>query len=123
MEAQRVLMLGLTVAIGAAACSSEQRVVGERCPNPYVEDTSASFAPDAGLSEFYGTSCAPCDRPGRLDDRGCPIYVTFDSCGGDVCLGGVRVRRGEVSDEDAGSDVDSGVEDDAGASEEDGGAS
>jgi hypothetical protein len=112
----RARILSLCIAVAAGACSSGERVLGERCPNPYVEDSGASV-PDGAPSEFYGTSCAPCDGDEiRLDARGCPIYVTFESCGGDVCLGGLPVTSGPDGDDDAGSD------DDGGASEEDGGA-
>jgi hypothetical protein len=42
--------------------------------------------------------------------------VTFESCGGDVCLGGLPVTPVPDGEDDA------GAEDDSGASEEDGGA-
>jgi hypothetical protein len=116
MGQQRVRVLSLCVAFASVACSSEQRVLGERCPNPYVRNSGATLAADAGPSALYGTSCAPCtgDEP-RLDAIGCPVYVTFESCGGDVCFGDVRVTP-------SGGDEDGGTDDDGGVSEEDGGA-
>jgi hypothetical protein len=116
MGQHRVRVLSVCAAFALVACSSEQRLLGERCPNPYVSNSSATLAADAGPSALYGTSCAPCDdAEPRLDRRGCPIYVTFESCGGDICLGRVRVMAPD--DGDAGTDGD-----DSGASEEDGGA-
>lgn len=94
-----------------AACVDDERVVGEQCPSPYAR--GASRMHDAGPNAVYGTSCAPCDPEDvRVDARGCPVYVTVESCGGDVCIGRVRLRQ---ADEDAGAD------DDAGADEEDAG--
>lgn len=113
----RARIVSLCIAVAAGACSSDERVLGERCPNPYIEDSGATV-PDDAPSEFYGTSCAPCEGDEvRLDDRGCPVYATFESCSGDVCLGGVRVRSTPT-----GVDDDAGADDDGGASEEDGGA-
>ena len=105
---------------GLGACSSEQVVVAEQCPGP--RDSRATVDPaidagaDAGVPLVYGTSCAPCEgSTPRLDARGCPIFVTFDSCGGDICLGPALVSRSEA---DAGSeplDTDAGdVAEDAG---------
>jgi hypothetical protein len=103
-----------------SACSSEKVVLGEQCPSPL--DSRATIDPgmavvadagtDAGVPVVYGTSCAPCEgsKP-RLDSRGCPIFVTFESCGGDICFGSQRVTRSEP-DVDAGStdagDMDAG---------------
>lgn len=90
-----------------AGCSTERRVLGVQCPSPYAP--GATHLGDAGPGGVYGTSCAPCDDARvRLDARGCPVYVTFESCGGDVCVGGVPVRE---LDEDAGVDEDAGAED------------
>jgi hypothetical protein len=106
-------------------CSDEKVVVAEQCPGPH--DSRATIDPgmaapvdgglDAGLAEVYGTSCAPCEgSEPRLDARGCPIFVTFESCGGDICFGSVRVT---VSDPDAGTDP---LDTDAGEAVEDAGA-
>jgi hypothetical protein len=123
MQRQRARIVGLGVLLAVSACK-EDRLVGERCPSPYLADGGATLARGAEPSAFYGTSCAPCDENRiRLDDRGCPIYVTFDSCGGDVCIGGVPVSR-ELPDagEDASVDEDGGaLDEDAGTSEEDAG--
>jgi hypothetical protein len=106
------------------ACSSENVVVAEQCPSPF--DSRATIAPgmdggsdagsDAGLPLVYGTSCAPCEgsKP-RLDSRGCPIFVTFESCGGDICFGPALVTR---PDADAGADS---LDTDAGDAAEDAG--
>jgi hypothetical protein len=117
----RARILSLCVALVACACSSDERVLGERCPNPYTEDSDATRS-DGATTDFFGTSCAPCDADDiRLDDDGCPIYVTFESCGGDICLGDVRVRlTPEV--QDGGVDEDAGADEDGGPSEEDSGA-
>lgn len=120
MGRQRARIVGLSVVIALGACT-EDRVVGERCPNPFFEDGGATLGRGAEPSSFYGTSCAPCDGdPIRLDARGCPIYVTFESCGGDVCIGNVLVRQGIG---DAGLDAAAGGDEDGGASDDDGGAS
>jgi hypothetical protein len=106
------------------ACSSEDVVVAEQCPSPF--DSRATIDPpmaaqmdggaDAGMTLIYGTSCAPCEgsKP-RLDARGCPIFVTFESCGGDICIGSGLVTR---PDADAGADP---LETDAGDAPEDAG--
>lgn len=119
----RARIFGLGMALVLSACT-EDRVVGDRCPSPYVPDGGATLARGAGRSDFYGTSCAPCDGDTlRLDAHGCPVYVTFQSCGGDVCIGGVRVREGlPDAGLDGAIDEDGGADDDGGASEEDGGA-
>jgi hypothetical protein len=92
------------------ACSSEDVVVAEQCPSPLDSratidqgmDGGLDAGSDAGRPLVYGTSCAPCEgsKP-RLDSRGCPIFVTFESCGGDICFGPALVTRPEV---DAGTD-------------------
>ena len=106
------------------ACSSEDVVVAEQCPSPRDSratvdpgmDGGAAAGSDAGLPLVYGTSCAPCDgSEPRLDSRGCPIFVTFDSCGGDICLGSVLVTQPEA---DAGTDP---LDTDAGDAPEDAG--
>jgi hypothetical protein len=117
----RARILSLCIAVVAGACSSEERVLGERCRNPYEEDSGATRSDGAAI-DFYGTSCAPCDADDiRLDARGCPIYVTFESCGGDICLGDVPVRLTPQA-EDAGIDDDAGTDEDGGSGEEDSGA-
>jgi hypothetical protein len=106
------------------ACSSEDVVVAEQCPSPL--DSRATIDPamdggsdagaDAGVARVYGTSCAPCEgSTPRLDSRGCPIFVTFDSCGGDICFGPALVTRPEA---DAGTDP---LDTDAGDTPEDAG--
>lgn len=135
-------LLGLA-ALGALSVScDEEVVVGTQCPSPFSGMASVETPPDAGKAYFYGTSCAPCspDDELTLDDDGCPTYVTFSQCGGDVCLFGLRVAAPvkdagtsdastrDAGDDDAGAepvgDQDAGVVDDAGQSagqEEDGG--
>ena len=97
------------------SCTSDNVTVGAQCPTP--ASGRATVAPDAGTIPVYGTSCAPCDaRDIKLDARGCPELVTWQSCGGDICIGNQRLARPML---DAGSDDDGGSEGDAG--EEDGG--
>ena len=107
------------VVVLAGACSNKQVVVGEQCPGPYSGHATLAIK-DAGKASVFGTSCAPCKADAvRLDKRGCPIFVTFDSCGGDICVGDLRISRRV----DAGAgEQDAGWEGDAGGSEEDGGA-
>jgi hypothetical protein len=105
--------IGRVVVIGGVllGCAGERHVLGAQCPSPYSE--GATRAHDAGPHAVYGTSCAPCDTGGvRLDVRGCPVYVTFESCGGDLCLGSVRLRD---IDKDAGADEDAGASEDSDA--------
>ena len=107
------LLVWVAVGTVLGACS-ERRIIGEQCPSPF--SGHATIEGDAGDAVIYGTSCAPCDKPHpKLDARGCPIFVTFESCGGDICAGGVRISR-----IDAGTEEDGGAED--GGGEEDGGA-
>ena len=48
-----------------------------------------------------GTSCAPCETDDvELDPSGCPVLVTWDSCGGDICIGRVLLQ---VPSADAGA--------------------
>jgi len=116
----RILHLCIAAIVAVCACSSEERVLGERCRNPYTQDDDVTLS-DGGGSDFFGTSCAPCDADDiRLDDEGCPIYVTFASCGGDICLGDVPVTM--TPEVDAGVDDDAGADEDGGPSEEDSGA-
>jgi hypothetical protein len=120
MQRQRARIIGLGLLLAVSACK-EDRLVGERCPSPHLPDGGATLARGAVESGFYGTSCAPCEGDRiRLDDRGCPIYVTFESCGGDVCVGGVPVSRGLP---DAGARADADIDEDGGAIEEDAGTS
>lgn len=95
----------LWVALGCG----DEITLGGQCPNPATGKATVM----GGAAPIYGTSCAPCDRPIELDARGCPKLVTFESCGGDICIGSARISAGR--DEDAG-------EDDGGAEAEDGGA-
>lgn len=91
-------------------CGEDVRV-GAQCPSPYVGGATIEPGPDGGtLGIVYGTSCAPCDGDStvRVDDRGCPVYVTPASCGGDVCLFG---RLVVLVGDDAGATGDAGEED------------
>lgn len=93
-----------------AACGQDVRV-GAMCPSPYTGEATVDPGPDGSTtSVLYGTSCAPCDSAARVrvDRDGCPIYVTLESCGGDVCLFGAPIARSR--DDDAGAD-DAGAED------------
>jgi hypothetical protein len=103
----------------AGACSNKQVVVGEQCPGPY--SGHATLAKNAGKASVFGTSCAPCKADSvRLDKNGCPIFVTFGSCGGDICVGDLRISPPPPN---AGmGEQDAGWEGDAGGGEEDGGA-
>ena len=105
----------LCCALLLSACTSKKLVLGEQCPRAGTE--GSSLAPDASLgSGVYGTSCAPCDGRVEYDDRGCPVLVTWESCGGDICIGNALVPRTPL---DAGSEEDGGDED--AATEEDAG--
>ena len=100
-----------------ASCDDEVSA-GRQCPTPYSGMATVEHPPDAGRASFYGTSCAPCDpnEELRLDEDGCPVFVTFAQCGGDVCLFGLRVAQ-PVTDagiRDADTD-DAGDDDDASA--------
>ena len=112
----------LLLCVTAAGCSDHKVLVGVQCPSPYYT-TNASYAPGVDLgapTHFYGTSCAPCDRePLELDDQGCPIYVTPQSCGGNVCLLGAELRPPPDMD-DGGVEEDAG-DDDSGAPDVDAG--
>jgi hypothetical protein len=112
-----VIALGLLL---LGACSGERAVLGEQCPRPGTR--GSTLTKDAGRADVYGTSCAPC-KPIRYDEQGCPIYVTWESCGGDICLGEQRVPRpladagtdgGPEPDQDAGDDQDAATPEDAG---------
>lgn len=109
MRKRRLIVLGALL----LACGEDVRVGGQ-CPSPYVGGATIDPGPDGGtLSPVYGTSCAPCDGDDdrvRVDPRGCPIYVTIESCGGELCLFGQPVV---VDWDDAGAD-DGGAEGDAG---------
>ena len=101
----------------ASGCSDAKVITGEQCPGPY--NTGATLAsPDAGSAEIYGTSCAPCEGADpQLDAKGCPIFVTFESCGGPICLGLLTFRKVLPPAEDGG-----GPDDDGGAEQGDAGA-
>ena len=96
-----------------AACS-KQLQLGEQCPAPGTP--GSSVAPDSGTGNIvFGTRCAPCDEPVRYDKHGCPKYVTWASCGGDICIGSSLVPApssmidaGMIGDEDGG-EADSAV--------------
>ena len=111
----------LVGAAGTLGCSPEQLQLAEQCPSP--ESGQATVAGDQSTqpSGTFGTTCAPCDDEDQpeLDDRGCPVFVTAASCGGDVCIGSVRIPR-QASDGGA-LDGGAGPTADGGASDEDGG--
>jgi hypothetical protein len=97
------------VALLLASCSDDKLVLGEQCPSPFSGNASiaAGDAGSDGGTPLYGTSCAPCDGTGlELDSDGCPVFVTFESCGGDICIGHQLLRQ--PPDEDAGADEDAG---------------
>jgi hypothetical protein len=104
----KTLGVGL-LALTLWSCSDDEVVVGEQCPSPYSGNASVEpgdAGSDAG-ARIYGTSCAPCaDSEVELDAKGCPVYVTFASCGGDICLGSQLIRQ--RPEEDAGADEDAG---------------
>jgi hypothetical protein len=108
--------------VAAAACSSSEHVVGDQCPSPYSSTAGykATVRDRDGSKGYFGTSCAPCraDDQIKYDKRGCPIFVTFETCGGPVCLAGYEVDLPAASDGGAENDSgtkDSGVEEDSGA--------
>ena len=82
--------------VAAAACSSSEHVVGDQCPSPYSSTAGykATVRDRDGSKGYFGTSCAPCkaDDQIKYDKRGCPIFVTFETCGGPVCLAGYEVE-------------------------------
>lgn len=68
------------------ACTDDEVTVGSQCPAG--PSGRATLAPDAGPAIAYGTSCAPCKGDEvKLDAQGCPVLVTWQSCGGDICIG------------------------------------
>ncbi|MGD8860340.1 MAG: hypothetical protein PVI30_10020 [Myxococcales bacterium] len=106
----------------AVGCS-EEVVLGEQCPSPVTGEATVDSLADGGVAPpevFYGTSCAPCDSDEvRLDEHGCPIYVTFATCGGDICVDGRLFQfRPPPLDGEAGVDDDAGIDDDAGAADD-----
>jgi hypothetical protein len=118
------LVVGLLVWQLAAVGCKKTVPLGKQCPSPASGRASVVGDPEE-VQPAYGTTCAPCDDGDEveLDADGCPVYVTFESCGGDVCLGPVRVPEpsldaGMMTGDAAG---DAATED-AAADEEDGGA-
>jgi hypothetical protein len=116
MRIQARLFVPCFLAIGA--CSSSEHVVGDQCPSPYSD--MATVRDRSGAKGFFGTSCAPCkaDAPIHFDKRGCPVFVTFETCGGPVCLNGYEIAVPAENDGGADNDSgahDSGVEEDSGA--------
>ena len=105
--------LALWAVLACCACS-EERVLGEQCPGPF--SGNATIAPYAdggepGLGTVFGTHCAPCDEgEPELDADGCPVFVTFASCGGDICIGPRLIAL-----DDEPPSTDDGGGDDAGA--------
>ena len=116
--AGQALVLVLLLVL-STACSGDRAVLGEQCPHPNAP--GATLAKGAGRSEVYGTSCAPCGRKPRFDEQGCPVYVTWASCGGDICIGGALVERPKPdAGSDAGPDADAGGDEDAAVPEDTG---
>ena len=116
----QALMLVLGCLPVWAGCSGKHIVAGEQCLSPYSDKAKEQSA-EGGGAALYGTSCAPCKANDiKYDKRGCPKYVTFESCGGDICLAGSLLTQ--HGDEDAGElPADAGAAD-AQVNEEDGGA-
>jgi len=81
----RLLASACAVALLLGACTDDKVTVGSQCPA--APSGRATLAPDAGPSLVYGTHCAPCDSAEKLDAHGCPVLVTWASCGGDICIG------------------------------------
>lgn len=108
------LRLSLVCALGAG-CTNDRVELGEQCPSPDNPSATTERGMDAGLPLIYATSCAPCDDPQpRLDARGCPIYVTFESCGGDICVGRVRFSPPSLDAGHGDADADLAAMEDAG---------
>jgi hypothetical protein len=108
-EHRSVLVAAFALLFGLflAACSAKHVVVGSQCPSPH-SGLAKYVGGDAGGAALFGTSCAPCGS-GRekFDTHGCPIYVTFGSCGGDICLGDQIIRQpGVTGAEDGGDEGD-----------------
>jgi hypothetical protein len=104
----------VTLLLLGVGCSDEVEI-GRQCPSPVTGEATVDPLPDGGVAPpeiFYGTSCAPCEGDAvRTDERGCPIYVTFATCGGgDICVDGRQFQFRPSSGDD-----DAGVGDDAGA--------
>ena len=104
-----------------AACKGERAILGEQCPRP--GSPGSTVAKGSGPSQVYGTSCAPCEGDEvKYDDMGCPTYVTWASCNGDICIGGELIPRPrpDAGSRDGGGDEDAGSDEDAGRSSGDG---
>ncbi len=107
---------GLSAAACAGGCSARHIAVGVQCPSPYTGHATIAGG-DAGQETLFGTSCAakgsdPCSGELQLDKDGCPTFVTFGSCGGDICLGDQLIQRSAdagSAGEDAGSEQDGGT--------------
>lgn len=110
------------------ACTDDDVTLGSQCPSG--GSGRATLAPGAEPSPVYGTSCAPCDTDDiQLDAKGCPVLVTWASCGGAICVGeltlpvppldggadaGPDASTPDASTADASTDADGGSDDDAG---------
>lgn len=108
----------------AASCT-KKLTLGDQCPAP--GSPGATLAEGASKGEYiYGTSCLPCNQPIHYDDNGCPTYVTFASCGGNICIGDREFRapvdagtldagpgEEDAGDEDAAAAADAAAEEDA----------
>ena len=81
------LSCALVLAFALAACKGDDVTLGSQCSSG--SSGRATLAPGAEPSVVYGTSCAPCNPDDvQLDPRGCPVLVTWESCGGAICIGG-----------------------------------
>jgi hypothetical protein len=99
--------------LSASGCSNERIVLGDQCPSPSSPRATVAVAMDAGMQHvfapIYGTSCAPCEgREPELDADGCPTFVTFQSCGGDICIGMSRITRVTPDLDSDGGEPDAG---------------
>jgi hypothetical protein len=87
-------------ALVLCACTDDDVTLGSQCPSG--SSGRATLAEGAAPSPVYGTSCAPCDVDDiQLDAKGCPVLVTWASCGGDICVGGQLLPMPQL---DAGPD-------------------
>ena len=124
--------LSCALVLALAACKGDDVTLGSQCSSG--SSGRATLAPGAEPSVVYGTSCAPCNPDDvQLDPRGCPVLVTWESCGGAICIGGDLLPApvadagptdgGDAGDAaiDASSDASSDADSDASATDEDAG--
>ena len=100
----RLCAAACAVSLLLCACTDDEVIVGSQCPS--APSGRATLAKDAGPALLYGTSCAPCagDKV-TLDVHGCPVLVTWASCGGDICVGHQLLPRPSL---DGGPSADGG---------------